>query len=88
MKCSVVGARGSVGPVQAFIERLHVAAVESGLEAQAFDSDLVFGEEHLLVAWDHAERAFARGSNVASDRMVEVLLFAAGERQIAKALMK
>jgi KEOPS complex subunit Cgi121 len=88
MKCSVVGARGNVGPVQAFIERLHATAADLGQEAQAFDSDLVFGEEHLLVAWDHAERAFARGSNVASDRMVEVLLFAAGERQIAKALEK
>jgi KEOPS complex subunit Cgi121 len=88
MKCSVVGARGNVGPVQAFIERLHAVAADRGQEAQAFDSDLVFGEEHLLVAWDHAERAFTRGSNVASNRMVEVLLFAAGERQIAKALEK
>ncbi|MFQ5552936.1 MAG: KEOPS complex subunit Cgi121, partial [Thermoplasmata archaeon] len=77
-----------IGPVRAFIERLREAAAERGLEAQAFDSDLVFGAEHLLAAWDHADRAFAHGSNVASDRMVEVLLFAAGERQITRALEK
>lgn len=88
MRCSVVGARGSIGPVRPFIERLREAAGELGLEAQAFDADLVFGEEHLLAAWEHAERAFARGTNVASDRMVEVLLFAAGERQIGTALEK
>ncbi|MFQ6013748.1 MAG: KEOPS complex subunit Cgi121, partial [Thermoplasmata archaeon] len=82
MRCSAVGAQGDIGPVQEFIARLRRAAEELGLEAQAFDADLVFGAEHLLVAWDHAERAFARGTNVASDRMMEVLRFAAGERQI------
>ncbi|MFQ5908745.1 MAG: KEOPS complex subunit Cgi121 [Thermoplasmata archaeon] len=88
MGCFVLGARGEVRDVQQFIRRLRQVAQDLGLEGQAFDADLVFGAEHLLVAWDHAERAFSRGSNVASDRMVEVLLFAAGERQIAKALEK
>ncbi|MEE9163388.1 MAG: KEOPS complex subunit Cgi121, partial [Thermoplasmata archaeon] len=40
------------------------------------------------VAWEHTERAFKRGTNIASDRMIEVLLFAAGERQIETALEK
>ncbi|MFQ5919379.1 MAG: KEOPS complex subunit Cgi121 [Thermoplasmata archaeon] len=88
MKCSVIGARGKVGPVPEFVVRLKEVAGDQGLEAQAFDADMVFGEEHLLVAWDHAERAFARGTNIASDRMMEVLLFAAGERQIETALAK
>ena len=88
MKCSVVGARGKVGPVRAFVARLHEVAGELGLEAQAFDADMVFGGEHLLVAWEHTERAFDRGRNIATDRMMEVLLFAAGERQIETALAK
>lgn len=88
MRCSVLGARGDVGDVQEFIRRLREAAREMGLEAQAFDADLVFGEDHLLAAWEHTERAFARGTNVASDPMVEVLRFASGERQIATALEK
>ncbi len=88
MKCSAVGVRGDVGPVRAFVKRLREVAQGLGLEAQAFDADLVFGAEHLLVAWEHAERAFERGTNVASDRMMEVLLFAAGERQITAALEK
>ncbi len=88
MKCSVIGARGKIGPVREFVARLREAAGELGLEAQAFDADMVFGAEHLLVAWAHTERAFKRGTNIASDRMIEVLLFAAGERQIETALAK
>ncbi len=88
MTCSVVGARGKIGPVREFIARLREVAGELGLEAQAFDADMVFGAEHLLVAWEHTERAFERGTNIASDRLIEVLLFAAGERQIETALAK
>ncbi len=88
MKCSVIGARGKVGPVRGFVARLREVAGELGLEAQAFDADMVFGAEHLLVAWEHTERAFGRGTNIASDRMIEVLLFAAGERQIETAIAK
>jgi KEOPS complex subunit Cgi121 len=88
MKCSAVGVRGDIGPVRAFVKRLREVAQELDLEAQAFDADLVFGAEHLLVAWEHAERAFERGTSVASDRMMELLLFASGERQITAALEK
>lgn len=88
MKCSVVGARGEIGEVEPFIRRVREAAAARGLEVQVFDADMVFGEEHILVAWEHALRAFERGTNVASDRMVEVILFASGERQISDALAK
>jgi KEOPS complex subunit Cgi121 len=80
MKSCVIGVQGEVGPVREFVTRLRELAREMGLEVQTFDADMVFGSEHLLVAWDHAARAFERGTNIASDRMMEVLLFAAGER--------
>lgn len=88
MKYTVVGARGKVGHVEDFVRRLQQESERLGLKAQAFDADMIFGEDHLLSAAEHAERSFARGSNVASDLMVEVLVYAAGERQISKALQK
>lgn len=88
MRCSILGARGKIREVEPFIRRLREGADTRGLEVQAFNADMVFGEEHLLTAWEHAERAFERGTNVASNRMVEVLLFASGERQISDALAK
>ncbi len=88
MDCTVVGARGVVDNVEAFIQGLRAKAAKTGLQVQVFDADMVFGEDHLRSALKHAERAFQRGKNVASDLMVEVLVYAAGERQISRALEK
>lgn len=88
MRGSIVGARARarVRDIPGFVRRLREAATARGLEVQAFRADRVFGEDHLLSAREKAERAFERGTNVASDRMVEVLLWASGERQIGTAL--
>jgi KEOPS complex subunit Cgi121 len=53
---------------------------------QAFDADYVLGRDHLRAAVEHADRAFDRGENVARERAVEILLYAAGRRQINRAL--
>ncbi len=88
MKYTIVGARGTVGSVDAFMVRLREEASGLNLEVQAFDARMIFGEDHLRTAVEHAERAFARGTNVAKDRMMEILLYASGERQISTALEK
>ncbi|MFQ5837816.1 MAG: KEOPS complex subunit Cgi121 [Thermoplasmata archaeon] len=88
MKCTVVGARGSTGPIEDFMNRLQAEADKLALEAQAFNADMVFGKDHILSAVDHARRAFERGTNVASNFMMEVLVYASGERQISAALEK
>jgi len=53
---------------------------------QAFDADYVVSEAHLERALERADRAIARGENVARDRAVEILCYAAGRRQINRAL--
>ncbi|WP_137284079.1 KEOPS complex subunit Cgi121 [Halorussus salinisoli] len=53
---------------------------------QAFDADYVLGADHLRAAVERADRAFDRGENVARERAVEILLYAAGRRQINRAL--
>lgn len=88
MAYTVIGARGDVGEVDAFLAALRGEANRLGLRVQAFDADMVFGEDHLRSAWEHAERSFRRGTNVADDLMVEVLVWASGERQISTALEK
>lgn len=88
MTWSVIGARGEIASVDAFLARLQKEAGRRDLEVQAFDADMVFGEDHLRTALEHADRAFRRGTNRASQRLVEVLRYAAGERQIAAALEK
>ena len=53
---------------------------------QGFDARYVAGETHLRRALTLADRAFDREENVARDRGVELLLYAAGRRQIDRAL--
>lgn len=72
--------------VEAFVERLNAIGDEHGATVQAFDARYVVGREHLERAVELADRAFERGENVARDRAVEVLLYAAGRRQITRAL--
>lgn len=48
----------------------------------------VCGRDHILSAVMHAERAFARGTNRSKTLLTETILYAAGERQISKALAK
>lgn len=88
MRYLVVGARGRLSRVEKFMEALQSEAHSVGLEAQAFDADMVFGKDHILSAVHHAERAIEEGTNVASSRMLEILVYASGERQISTALEK
>ncbi|NHN43446.1 KEOPS complex component [Halorubellus sp. JP-L1] len=53
---------------------------------QAFDARYVAGREHLATALRYAARAHRRGDAIARDPAVEVLLYAAGRRQIDRAL--
>ena len=74
-----------VDDVDAFVADL-TEGVAEGCTVQAFDARYVVDRAHLERAAELADRAFARGENVARDRGMEVLLFAAGRRQIDRAL--
>jgi tRNA threonylcarbamoyladenosine modification (KEOPS) complex Cgi121 subunit len=56
------------------------------LTLQLVDADLVAGPDHLLFATLHAYTAFHHKTNRASTLAMEILRFAAAQRQIAQAL--
>jgi len=76
----------AIDDLGAFLSRLDEIADETGAIVQAFDADLVVSDAHLRAATRLAARAIARGEAVARDPGVEVLLYAAGRRQIDRAL--
>jgi KEOPS complex subunit Cgi121 len=82
----LVEATATVDDLDAFLAALDDVATTYGTTVQAFDARYVTSRDHLLRAVELADRAFARGENVARERAVEVLLFAAGRRQIDRAL--
>lgn len=82
----VVEGVATVEDVDGFLDDLTEIGEATGCTVQAFDARYVAGREHLRRAVELADRAFERGENVAHDRGVEILLFAAGRRQIDRAL--
>ena len=76
----------AIDDLDAFLADLDGIAAETGAVVQAFDADLVVSPTQLREAARLAARAIARGEAVARDPAVEVLLYAAGRRQIDRAL--
>ena len=72
--------------VDELIAELDEIADTHGVTVQAFDARLVTGRRHLERAVELADRERARGDGIARDRAVEILLYAAGRRQIDRAL--
>jgi len=70
----------------AFVARLDEIGTDHGVTVQAFDARYVVSARHLGRALELADRERARGEAIARDRAVEVLLYAAGRRQIRRAL--
>jgi KEOPS complex subunit Cgi121 len=82
----LVEGRLTVEDTDALVTRLGEIGDEYGCTVQAFDARYVAGRDHLDRAVALADRAIGRGKNVARDRGVEILLYAAGRRQINQAL--
>jgi len=82
----VLEGRATIEDVDAAVAELAAMGDEHGCTIQAFDARYLVGREHLERAVELADRAIERGENVARDRGVEILLYAAGRRQIDDAL--
>jgi KEOPS complex subunit Cgi121 len=76
----------AIGDLDDFLGDLDGVAAETGAVVQAFDAALVVSATQLRKAARLAARAIARGEAVARDPGVEILLYAAGRRQIDRAL--
>ncbi|WP_144927524.1 KEOPS complex subunit Cgi121 [Halorubrum salsamenti] len=81
----LVAGTAAIDDLDAFLASLDEIAAETGAVVQAFDAELVVSAAHLREATRLAARAIARGEAVARDPGVEVMLYAAGRRQIDRA---
>lgn len=84
----VVGGRANVGDVDEFLGKLAKADRENRTTSQAFDASSVAGKEHLVHAAHLALAAHAAKRNFASSLNIELVCWAAAERQIARAFEK
>ena len=82
----VVEGTADIDDVGAFVETLSATGDRHGVTVQAFDARYVVDRAHLELAVELATRAHDRGDAIAEDFGVEILLYAAGRRQINRAL--
>ena len=62
--------------------------LKSERDVQVFDAGSIAGPDCIKLAFFHADMAFAEDRNLVRDRMLEVLLRAAGSRQVADAVKR
>lgn len=74
-----------ISDLDGFVAELDGIGERCGCAVQAFDARYVAGPEHAERAVTLANRALERDANIARDRSVEILLYAAGRRQINRA---
>ena len=82
----LVDGRAEIGDLDSFLAEVDRVSNETGSTIQFFNADYIAGERHLRRAAEMAERAGDRGTTIARDPAVELLLYAAGRRQIDRAL--
>ena len=82
----VVEGYADVDDVDDFVAELDRVGSEFDCAVTALDARYVAGRRHLEAAVERANRAFTRDDAIADDRAIEILLYAAGRRQISRAL--
>lgn len=83
---SLLSGRPAIEDRDLFLAALRAEQRDCGCTIQAIDAGKMAGERHALQAARNALRAFSERRNVAKDLGMEILRYAAGERQIERAI--
>lgn len=86
LNCKIIAGEVRVSNVDEFLSILKAIAYKYAVTIQAMDAGLIAGEEHISSALIKALRAVELSRNITSDLGLEILLYAAGKRQIERAL--
>jgi len=84
----IVGAKGNIQNIDDFLDKIRDFSDKNNVSIQVFNADLIYGEKHLISAYEHAERAMEQKTNTTNSLEMEILLYAAGERQLKLAIPK
>jgi len=82
----LVDGHAEIDDLEEFVNEINRVSEQTGSTIQFFNADYVAGERHLQRATELARRATGRGTTIARDPAVELLVYAAGRRQINRAL--
>ena len=84
----IIGAKGFIQNIDDFLEKTRIFSEENKVVLQVFDAEVIYDEKHLISALINAKRAFDEKKNTTNTLEMEILLYAAGERQLKLAIPK
>lgn len=84
----IIGAKGNISDVDNFLKKVINFSKENNLIIQVFNADLIYGKNHILSAFNHADRAMKTKTNTTNSLEMEILLYASGKRQLKHAIPK
>lgn len=86
MHYQILGCNIEIKDLKQFLQEMKALSKQFSVTIQFLDAGKVAGEAHVKAAVEKAIRAMKRKTNISQDLGVEVLLYAAGRRQIDRAL--
>lgn len=84
----IFGAKGNIKNVDVFLKEIKKFSEENKIVIQVFNADKIYGKKHLISAYEHAKRAMKYKTNTTNSIDMEIMLYAAGERQLKHAIPK
>ena len=85
MDTRIVSGLVQIEDLRMFLKTLNEISSSNKITIQALDADKIAGDRHVRFAVKKATDAMEGQTNVANDLGVEIMRYAAGERQIEKA---
>ena len=87
LKTDIIGISDvSINDVPVILKQTNQLAKTYGVHLQLVDADKITGKTHLQIASYHAQKSFRQDTATSNSIELETLLYATGQRQIAKAL--
>ena len=83
---NILEGKVSIDNVEEFLLKLKNISLEKNLTLQALDADKIAGEKHIRFAVEKAINSFRTGTAITNDLSKEIMLYAAGTRQINRAV--
>jgi KEOPS complex subunit Cgi121 len=84
----IIGAKGKISNIDEFLEKINIFCEKKSIVIQVFNAEIIFGDKHIISAYEHAKRAFEEKTNTTNTLAMEILLYASGERQLKLAIPK
>ncbi|RLF41959.1 MAG: hypothetical protein DRN12_01820 [Thermoplasmata archaeon] len=88
LNLNIVGGKVDIINLNDFMNSIKKFSDKYDIIIQTFDANLIYGRDHILSAVSHAIRSMEERRNRTNSLGMEILLYAAGERQLKNAISK